>query len=65
VDPTKYEEEIEGKRIYLFEELLMEAFRAVFLNVTTTPGGNSVSVFSKYRISQPIRRTFFFPRNVI
>ena len=48
VDPRKYEEEIEGKRIYLFQELLMEAFRAQFLNVITTPGGNSVSVSFKY-----------------
>jgi len=43
VDHRKYEEETEGKCIYLFQELLMEACRAQFLNVITTPGGNSVS----------------------
>ena len=40
VHAGKYEEEIQGKRIYFFQELLMEAIRAPFLNVLITPGEN-------------------------
>jgi hypothetical protein len=48
VDHRKYEEVIEGKPIYLFQELLMEAFRTQFLNVITTPGGSSVGFLSTH-----------------